>query len=194
VEGAGLLVRLPAARHPFLGGRRRPFAPPFRLRVPPLALVHGVDRGRSGIPFLLLVLRLRDRCGCGGLQARSLAAEEGLQHIGQVVDEVPAVGDLGRVRGAVPRPLGVGAPRSRAMTATPGCARSQVARLSLDRSRRRSTGRCRSRSTTAGTRDASLCHGCSWLCGANERVSSRFQRGCTQRNKEAASITLFAYW
>src|SRR5262249_55490302 len=45
----------------------------------------------------------------GGRQARALAAAEGFEGVGQVVDEVPAVGALGRVGRPVPRPLGVGA-------------------------------------------------------------------------------------
>ena len=66
-----------AVTHPFFGRRVRPLPPPLRLWVAPLALVHGGDGGRGGVPFLVFVLRLRDQRGRGGLQARSLAGTAG---------------------------------------------------------------------------------------------------------------------
>ena len=145
VERPRLLVLLPAARHPCLGRRLRPLAPPLRLRVAPLALVDRV--GWASAAVSAAVLRLVDQRGGGRLEAGPLAAEEGFEGVGQVVDQVPAVGDLDGVGRAVPRPLGVGAAAIAGDDSTPGCAFSQAARLPLDRSGSRSTGRWRSRST-----------------------------------------------
>ena len=135
MERAGLLVLLPPARHPGLGGRLRPLAPPLRLRVAPLALVDRVGRGGAGSPSVLVALRSLAQRGGGGLQARLPC--RGRRPPGRRPGCRPGASGRrpGRRRGRRPAPpRRRRRPRSRAMTSTPGCACSQAARLSLERS------------------------------------------------------------
>lgn len=103
--------RFPAARHPGRGRLCLPLAPPLRLGSSALALVGGGGRGRGGSlsPFFFVALGALVQRSGRRRQARALAAEEGIQGIGQVVDEVPTVGHLGGVGCPVPRPFGIGA-------------------------------------------------------------------------------------
>ena len=124
MEGAGLLVVGPPPCHPAsaAASSRSRHRSGWGWRRFPWYISSGGDRDCSPAAVWSREPRRRP-------SGTPPCTEDGFQGVGQVVDQVPAVGDLGRVGGAVPRPLGVGPARSRAMISTPGCARSQAARL-----------------------------------------------------------------
>ncbi len=76
------------------------------------------------------------------------APEQLVERGAGVLEQVEAVGDLDRVRCSAARAPSAYAPeRSRTITSTPGCSRSQAASASAVRSGTRSIGRCVSKST-----------------------------------------------
>jgi hypothetical protein len=76
------------------------------------------------------------------LQAGAVAGDGALDRFGQVVPQVPPVGDLDCQRSPLGGAFGMGLPpRSRQITSTPEWASSQVRNDSAERSGRISTGR-----------------------------------------------------
>ena len=87
------------------------------------------------------------RAGVDGVEGLVLGGEDLLQRLGQILHEMEAVRDLGRLRGALLAPSAYALARSRAMTSTPGCSRSHWATGAAVRSGSRAMGWRRSRST-----------------------------------------------
>ena len=77
-----------------------------------------------------------------------MSGEDHLQGLGQILQQMEAIGHLHGLRRALAGTLSVAPARSRAITVTPGCSRSQVAKVLASRLGRSATGRCRSRSTS----------------------------------------------
>jgi hypothetical protein len=109
VQRPRLLVFRAPAGHAGFGHRRLALPGELRLRVAPFALVDRVGRGRRGGVGLLFSLRLGDQCGGRGREARPFGAKDVFQHVGQVVDQVPAVGDLDRLGRTIAGAFRIGA-------------------------------------------------------------------------------------